>query len=910
MSSSLIIAAAIAYIGLLFLIAYWTDRRSKRGISTVNNPYIYALSLAVYCTAWTFFGSVGKAAAAGIHFLPIYLGPTVSAVLWWFVLYKMILVSKAQRITSIADFISSRYGKSTLLGVIATLLAIASIVPYISIQLKAIAVSYDILTHEGVQAWSGEGLLAIPFYQDTAWYIAIALAIFAIIFGTRNLDPNERHEGLVVAVAFESVFKLIVFLLVGIFVCYGLFNGFGDLFAQAQAVPEIAATLFFDQETVDGWYWFWLMLLSMFAILLLPRQFHVAVVENTNPEFVKTATWLFPLYLFLINIFVLPIAVSGSLLQGTAANADMFVLSLPLLADQPFLSLLVALGGFSASTGMVIVAVTALAIMISNHLFMPALIQYAPTSARQTEDITDRLLGIRRVSIVIIMLLTYGYFKFVSASYGLVSIGLISFAGVAQFAPALLGGLFWKRATRKGAVWGLSVGAIVWGFCLPLPTLVEAGFFPISIIEEGLFGQAWLRPYTLFGMEGMDRLSHGAFWSLSLNTLTYVLVSINTIPSPLEAYQANVFVNIYDYLEDDSSHEVIRRTARFEDVFHVLRRFIGIEKTEEIVQSFTSRALRQLPPGTEVGEDFISVAERNLAGAIGAASAKIIINNIVQEEPISIEEMLRILDQTREIVAYSKVVEAKSQELEATTQQLRTANEQLQELDELKADFITTITHELRTPITSIKSLANILAENTDLPAADKEKYLAIIVSESARIARLVDQVLDWEKLQHALPTNNATRVAIRPLLETAAASIKPIMQERQIDFAVQLPTNSLHGHGQRDQLLQAILNLLSNASKFCASPNGQVQLAAKAVGREIEISVTDNGFGLSPHEMDNVFEKFTQFSDREHGKPPGTGLGLAITQTIVKQHGGRILVESSKGKGATFLIYLPLSQD
>ncbi|MEZ4919059.1 MAG: hypothetical protein R2792_08110 [Saprospiraceae bacterium] len=442
MSPAFIIVISISYVGILFGIAFFTEKRSRTGRSLVNNPYIYSLSLAVYCTAWTFFGSVGKAANSGIDFLPIYLGPSIAAILWWFVLRKMIFISKSQRITSIADFISSRYGKSIFLGAMATVIAIFCVIPYISIQLKAVAISYDILIRPDGHAWSAEQFKALPFYLDSSWYIAILLAIFTILFGTRNLDPNERHEGLVAAVAFESVLKLVAFFTIGLFVTYGMFNGFGDLFSKALEHPEISKVFSLQTGGIDGWYWFWLTLLSMFAILFLPRQFHIAVVENTNPNFVKKAAWVFPLYLLLINLFVLPIAVGGMLKLGPSANPDMFVLSLPLSEGHHVLAFFVALGGFSASTGMVIVAVTALSIMISNNIVMPMLLRSATIQDNNVSNLFQRLLGIRRVSVVMVLILSYGYFKFVSSKYTLVSIGLISFAGVAQFAPVVLGGIF------------------------------------------------------------------------------------------------------------------------------------------------------------------------------------------------------------------------------------------------------------------------------------------------------------------------------------------------------------------------------------------------------------------------------------------------------------------------------------
>ena len=301
MNSLLILTSSVIYVGLLFWIASYAERRSKDGRSLVNNPYIYALSLAVYCTAWTYYGSVGRAATSGIGFLPIYLGPTIMAPLWIIVLRKIVLISKAQRITSIADFISSRYGKSTWMGVLASVLAVFAVIPYIAIQLKAINSSLFILTSQTIG--SNSAAANMPFYNDPALFIAVALAVFTILFGTRNLDPNERHEGLIAAIAFESIFKLTAFISVGVFITFFVYNGFGDLFGKAMEVPQIRQLFDYSQTGIDGWNWFWLTLISMSAIFLLPRQFHVAVVENNSTSHLIKASWLFSAIPFIDQYF-------------------------------------------------------------------------------------------------------------------------------------------------------------------------------------------------------------------------------------------------------------------------------------------------------------------------------------------------------------------------------------------------------------------------------------------------------------------------------------------------------------------------------------------------------------------------------------------------------------------------------
>jgi Na+/proline symporter len=368
-----IVAASFAYLGVLFAIAHYGDRRADVGRSIIANPTIYALSLAVYCTTWTFYGSVGRAASTGIGFLPIYLGPTLMAVLWWFVMRKMIRISKVSRITSIADFVASRYGKSQILGGLVTVIAVVGIIPYISLQLKAVSNSFTILLHyPGLPAKAIEQ----PLWQDSALYIAIILAAFTILFGTRHLDATERHEGMVAAIAFESLVKLLAFIAVGMFVTFGIYNGFGDIFARAEAIPELRDLLTVAEGAGSYGSWWSLTILSMLSIMFLPRQFQIAVVENVNEQHVVRAVWLFPLYLLLINIFVLPIALGGLMyFPNNTIDADTFVLSLPVMEKQEALTLLVFIGGLSAATGMVIVETIALSTMICNDLIMPVLLR-------------------------------------------------------------------------------------------------------------------------------------------------------------------------------------------------------------------------------------------------------------------------------------------------------------------------------------------------------------------------------------------------------------------------------------------------------------------------------------------------------------------------------------------------------
>jgi Na+/proline symporter/nitrogen-specific signal transduction histidine kinase len=908
MNISIFVVCSILYILILFFIAYITDKKAAEGKHWANNPYVYSLSLAVYCTAWTYYGSVGKAVKSGLGFLPIYIGVCIGAALWFVVLRKVIVISKSQRITSIADFISSRYGKSNFLGILVTVICFFSIIPYISLQLKAISDSFMVLAGLQNEMSTLKNADGFSFYYSTTFYIAILLTLFTILFGARNLEPNERHEGMVAAIAFESIVKLVAFLAVGIFVTFGLYNGFGDLFQQAFDNPATTKRLFLGEGTSPS-EWFWLGLLSMFSIVLLPRQFHIAVVENSNPDHVYKAIWVFPLYLLIINIFVLPIAMAGVLqFQGTDIRPDTFVLELPLHQGKNMLALLVFIGGFSASTSMVIVEVNALSIMFSNHILMPPLLTWLARRDNQKADFSAWVLGIRRFSIALIILFAFYYVRTIATNRELVSIGLISFAAVAQFAPSVFLGLFWKNATKSGAIAGLLIGFFVWAITLPLPTLADYGILSKNILTDGYFGQWWLNPHALFGLEGYDQISHSAIWSLLLNFSTFIAVSLFTKQSPIEATQADYFVNIGKYINGGNDIEIWRREAKIDDLTFLLTRFLGEDRTRFLLKTYENEHQINLSKTLKANAELVRYVETLLAGALGAASAKILISSVVKEDPITLDEMLIVLDKTREVMRTNKELEEKSKELEETTLQLQAANDQLKELDLLKADFVTTITHELRTPMTSIKALSRILIDNQDLPKEKRDEFLEIVVLETERITRLVNQVLDIEKIQFNAYEWQNERFNLTELTSRIYNSFIPALDEKNSDYALIIkPQQVVFMKGDIDRITQVIINLMSNAIKFANTEGGYVGISLSTENEYAVLKVEDNGNGIPEDKQTLIFDRFTQLSDPKQGKPTGSGLGLFITKQIIDHHKGTISVESKEGKGAVFIVNLPL---
>lgn len=903
-TTPLIIVCSLAYLGLLFGIAYWADRRADQNRSVISSSTIYALSLAVYCTAWTYYGSVGRAAATGIGFLPIYLGPTLIAALWGTLLLKMVRVSKSQRITSIADFVASRYGKSHLLGGIVTLIAVFGVVPYIALQLKAISRSFSILV-TSPEATAAHVTESIPLLQDTTLYIALLLAAFTILFGTRHLDASERHEGMVAAIAFESIVKLVAFLAVGIYVTYELNDGFSDLFDKAEAAGILNPLIVDGMNGYENW--FSLTLLSALAVMMLPRQFQVAVVENSSEQHLRRAVWLFPLYLLLINIFVIPIALAGQLtFSGTDVDADTFVLTLPMAFDQGALALLVFLGGLSAATGMVIVETIALSTMVCNDLVMPGLLRRWGRNP-PTADLSTLLLRIRRGAIIVILLLGFLYFRLAGEAYALVSIGLISFAAVAQFAPAMIIGLYWRGGTHAGALAGLLTGFAIWTYTLLLPSFAKSGWLPVGLLEDGPFGIALLKPQALFGLSGLNEITHCLFWSLTLNTGTYLLFSLYRSPSAVEAAQGALFVDSLKHRRP-SGVGLWRGTTSIGELLNLAERFLGAERARASFRKLATR--RGLADFTELPADAETVGyvETLLAGAVGSASARVVVASVTEEESIGMDEVLDILDEASQIRAYSHKLEQKSQQLEAATKGLKAANEQLKELDRIKDDFMSSVTHELRTPLASIRAFSEILHDDPELEVGERQRFLGIIVSETNRLSRLVNQVLDLAKIESGSADWLEEDIDLREIVQQAIESTEQLVSERGAKVRSEVPEEPCIVAADRDRLMQVMVNLLSNANKFVPENAGEIGLGLRVVGDTFEVSVVDNGPGIREDDQPNIFEKFRQ-ADSGSNKPIGTGLGLPISRKIVERLGGRIWVDSRPGKGATFTFALPRKQ-
>jgi Na+/proline symporter/signal transduction histidine kinase len=642
-----VIAVALGYIGLLFVVASYGDHARRFRPGGRSRHLIYPLSLAIYCTSWTFFGSVGLATRTGFEFLTIYVGPMIMIGLCYPLIMRVVRLAKAQNITSIADFTAARYGKSQAVAATVALIAIISTIPYIALQLKAVSASLGTIIGDVRPDIAAN----MPVVGDIALFVALSMAAFAVLFGTRHIDATEHQDGLMLAVATESLVKLIAFLAVGVFVTFYMFDGPAALFSKAMQQADTAAILNRDYPfgTVAA-----MTLLSLFAILLLPRQFHVTVVENHDEREIKRAAWLFPLYLFLINLFVLPIALAGMLtFSAGSVDSDMYVLALPLAAKSDLLTLIAFVGGLSAATAMVIVESVALAIMVSNDIVVPLMLKRRERLITEGTDVGRMLLTVRRVAIVVILLLAYFYYRSAGAAQ-LASIGLLSFAAIAQLAPAFFGGLFWKRATARGAMAGMTIGIMTWAYTLLVPSFADAGLVAFTLLSEGPWGIAMLRPQALFGLD-LPPLLHGVVWSLSLNIIAYIGFSLTRAPASIERLQGDLFVPS-DLTPISPTFRLWRPAVTIEELSTTVARYLGEERTRTSFDSYASSRGIALDPKAEADFQLIRYAEHLLASAIGAASSRLVLSLLLRKRTVSTKAALKLLDDANAAIHYNREI--------------------------------------------------------------------------------------------------------------------------------------------------------------------------------------------------------------------------------------------------------------
>ncbi|GEC71004.1 Na+/proline symporter [Flavobacterium flevense] len=891
-SLGLLIILAI-YVVILFYIAHWSEKRSHS--KWTNNPYIYSFSLAVYCTAWTYYGSIGLAAKSGLDYLPIYLGPIIIIPTWIIILKRIIRISRINKITSIADFISLRYGNSRSLGAAVTLISIFGIVPYIALQLKAISDTFHIVTK--TQASSN-------IFSDNTTYICVALALFASYYGNKYVDASEKRRGIVTAIAIESILKLVFFLIIGVYVTYFVFDGFDDIYAKASVLEN------FDKKNTigplsNGINWFFLCLISMFAIFILPRQFHTSIVENNQEKHIRTAIWLLPLYLLLFNIFVFPIAWGGNILFETQGlNSDTYSLLIPQHFNNNFLTTLVFLGGFSAAISMIIVSSIALATMLSNNLLIPygfigSLENISP------EKNTKRIVLSRKIGIFSLIILAYIIYRVFVLDYTLVSIGLVSFVIIAQLAPAFFGALFWKRGSKKGALTGIILGFLICFYTLLIPYAIGTTQSASTFVQEGPWGIALLKPFQLFGLDYLDPIPQAVFWSLLVNFMSYIAVSVSFSGNYRERNYAEMFVDIDRYITNHENAYVWKGTANISDIEKILERFLGIERTKRALTIFNLKY--NIDKDNKIADArFIKFAENLLTGHIGTASAKIVISSVAKEDKISLPEVLRILEESKENIIINKKLTESSNELKKISEQLQVANQELINKDIQKDEFLDTVTHELRTPITAIRAATEILHDDENIPTEVRQKFLQNIISESDRLNRLIDKILDLEKFETGKQKIYLSKNNIYNTIESTLESLQQLITNKNIKIKFDNKKHEIKAFYDEERIIQVLHNLLSNAIKFCDDTAGEISINISDDKDFITVSIHNNGKEIKPDDLEAVFDKFYQSRNQNIKKPIGSGLGLAICKKIIEHHKGKIWAKSSVDNGTTIIFTLP----
>jgi Na+/proline symporter/signal transduction histidine kinase len=894
MSNYALISIIICYLAILFYIAFLAEKNSKS--KWVNNPFIYTLSLAVYCSAWTYYGSVGIAANSGISFLPIYLGPVIAVPLWIVVLRKIMRISKQHKISSLADFVSLRYGNNRFLGALITLVCVFGILPYISLQLKAISETFEIMIDE-------TSYVSTNIFDDSTFYIAVLLALFAAFFGTQATDASEKHRGIVVSVAFESILKLLFFLIIGVYVTYYLFDGTSDIYNKISITPNFESLTKINGLEA-GFDWFFMMMISFIAIFLLPRQFQVSVLENNREKHLKQAIWMFPLYLLLFNIFVIFIAWGGKLTFGNTVNAEYFTLLLPLQHNNVFLALLVFLGGFSAVISMVVVSTLALSTMVSNNLIIPygfldKFIKGHP------EKNSNYIKNIRRISIFCIIITAYVFYVNFSIELSLYSIGLISFVIISQLAPSFFIGLFWNRGSSKASIIGIIIGFLITLYTLVLPFTIEAFTGIHDFTDQGLFNISALKPYALFGIDFLSPPAHAFFWSMTGNVLCYLIFSLTSKGNYRERNYAEMFVDSSNYSSLQDSALVWKGEAYVSDIKNVLNKFLGEERAQRALNLFFMKY--KIPSNTQMADArLINFSEKLLTGSIGSASAKILIASVVKEEQVSLVEVLKILEESKETIANNKFLREKSEELSILALKLKQANEELISKDKQKDEFLDTVAHELKTPVTGIRAATELLMDDDDeMPLEIKKQFLDNMLNDSDRLSRLINNILDFEKLSRGRNQLNIKQNGIRSSIKKAIIGVQQLAVNKGVTIINDNLVDFKFSYDE-DRILQVLTNLISNALKFTEPNKGKIIIECKLINNFVEVYVIDNGKGIPDEDFDYIFNKFYQSKNQNTVKPEGSGLGLAICKQILEQHNGKIWAKKGNKNGATFGFMLP----
>ncbi|WP_374360625.1 ATP-binding protein [Cloacibacterium sp.] len=873
MNSIELFAIIMLYLALLFFIAFWAEKRKSN--FWANNPYVYSLSLAVYCTAWTYYGSIGVAANQGLEYLAIYIGPIIIIPAWIVINSKIIRISRVNKISSIADFISLRYGNSRSFGAIISVVCILAIIPYIGLQIKAISDTFHLVT-------KSENPNNI--FTDTATYVVLLIAIFSSYYGTRYVDASEKRLGIISAVAVESFLKLIFFVILGIFVTYGIFNGFDDIYEKAKNLPEFTQRNSFNG--LEGSFnWMLTSMLSMTAIFLLPRQFHTTIIENRKENHLKTAIWVFPLYLLIFNFFVFPIAWGGKILfLGQNVNPELFPILIPQKFGSILISVIVFLGGLSASISMIIISSVTLSIMLSNNVIIP----YGWIDTFKTKNDTfnnKNIVNIRKVSIFLLIITAFVFYKYLILESSLFSVGLVSFVLIAQLAPSFFGAIFWRRGTYTGAVIGLILGILICYINLIIPQYLKA-INPELAINQYRILQFFKIPY-------LETIPQVFFWSLLANATVFTIISVSSKGNYRERNYAEIYVDINRYIQNHEGAYIWKGKANVSDIRKILVKFLGDKKTKQALKIFNLKY--NIDDENDTADSrFIKFSENLLSGRIGTASAKILIEGVTKEDKISLPEVLKILEESKENITLNRKLTEQSRQLRRLSDDLRSANSSLIEKDKQKDDFLDSVTHELRTPITAIRAAGEILLDDDDIPLEIKKDFLENIISESDRLNEIINDILYLDKLESGTIKLNINK---NNIIDTYHKALKPIyhlIQQKNIHHSEINLLNDNEFYYDEARIIQVFQNILGNAYKF-TEESGMIQVKFQEKDNLLKIGIFNTGKKIPDEDIDLIFDKFYQSKHQNIRKPVGTGLGLAICKKIIDAHQGKIYAENKE---------------
>lgn len=873
MNSIELFAIIMLYLALLFFIAFWAEKRKSN--FWANNPYVYSLSLAVYCTAWTYYGSIGVAANQGLEYLAIYIGPIIIIPAWIVINSKIIRISRVNKISSIADFISLRYGNSRSFGAIISVVCILAIIPYIGLQIKAISDTFHLVT-------KSENPNNI--FTDTATYVVLLIAIFSSYYGTRYVDASEKRLGIISAVAVESFLKLIFFVILGIFVTYGIFNGFDDIYEKAKNLPEFTQRNSFNG--LEGSFnWMLTSMLSMTAIFLLPRQFHTTIIENRKENHLKTAIWVFPLYLLIFNFFVFPIAWGGKILfLGQNVNPELFPILIPQKFGSILISVIVFLGGLSASISMIIISSITLSIMLSNNVIIP----YGWIDTFKTKNDTfnnKNIVNIRKVSIFLLIITAFVFYKYLILESSLFSVGLVSFVLIAQLAPSFFGAIFWRRGTYTGAVIGLILGILICYINLIIPQYLKA-INPELAINQYRILQFFKIPY-------LETIPQVFFWSLLANATVFTIISVSSKGNYRERNYAEIYVDINRYIQNHEGAYIWKGKANVSDIRRILVRFLGDKKTKQALKIFNLKY--NIDDENDTADSrFIKFSENLLSGRIGTASAKILIEGVTKEDKISLPEVLKILEESKENITLNRKLTEQSRQLRRLSDDLRSANSSLIEKDKQKDDFLDSVTHELRTPITAIRAAGEILLDDDDIPVEIKKDFLENIISESDRLNEIINDILYLDKLESGTIKLNINK---NNIIDTYHKALKPIyhlIQQKNIHHSEINLLNDNEFYYDEARIIQVFQNILGNAYKF-TEESGMIQVKFQEKDNLLKIGIFNTGKKIPDEDIELIFDKFYQSKHQNIRKPVGTGLGLAICKKIIDAHQGKIYAENKE---------------